>query len=462
MLKPWNSSTILPPPVNMFLCATKIDIPLLKHVCNNIFKVLSKQSPLHKESALCSRFLYKYDRKFRNDIGYRNFKKVHTALKKYLTLNFLKDVENFLLALPSETEDEKYLPTRQMLEYVLLRMITFSMIMLRICVCSKQASIFYLNRIKRGESHWMSLLPYGLLSRLWSMTSVLVQHSTTWYSNLYPYLSKLELKGLPFLPDNYELPVDLGEWLDLKNIDNFGRFDWDQKHLTDTENGLLDDDENDLLDNILSFVNETNKSDSDEELDEQKSNSNVPVVSVPETITLDIGKKLSRESFKMEQGEVISRKALEIDQGQAISRESFNKDKGEMLSRDSFKVLMNTQSKEVQVNQQNIAKKPNDVKKEKKAAKKAAKQAAEKTKTVTEINEHSHTKVTNTDSLREFINKEEGYRNDGDNRALTEHLSLMQWHALKNILLKLCNVITNKKVDKKFQKIWKEKCLDYK
>ncbi|CAH1646745.1 unnamed protein product [Spodoptera littoralis] len=395
---PWNSATVLPPPVTMFLCVTKFDLPALKQITNNIIKVLSKQSPLHKESAICSRFLYKYDKKFRNDIGYRNLRKVNTALRKYLALNLLKEIENFSSALPTAGDDDDlYLPSRQMLQYVLLRIMAFAKIMVRISTCSKQAAVFYLDRIKRAESHWMSLLPYALLSRLWSMSMVLLQHSTVWYSNLYPYLNKLQMKGLDFLPNNYELPEDLDQWLDLKHIDEFGKFDWAQKKDINIDNTLNDDD-NDLLDNILDYVNQND----DNEIESQHEEEIKPI------------------SVKTEEAPIAVPNITEIDHGVALSRES-------------FKLLLNT-SKNGKQDQVPPPKKER---------------------------QHSYKTVTNSTSLKKFIEVEENFRNESDSKSLTSHLSLMQWHALKNTLLKLCDTPTNRKIDKKFHKIWKQKCLDY-
>lgn len=362
---------------------------------NNIFKLLSKQSPLHKEGAICSRFLYKYDKKFQNDIGYRNLRKVNTALKKYLSLNLLKDIESFIAALPSENDDDLYLPTRQMLEYIMLRIIAFAKIMLRICVCSKQAAVFYLDRVKRGESHWMSLLPYALLSRIWSMSMVLLQHSTIWYSNLYVYLNKLQLKGLPFLPVNYELPEDLEQWLDMKNIDNFGRFDWAQKKTIDPST-LLEDDDNDLLDNILDYVNKMNE---DETVSDEE-NKFQPMLINP----------------------VPSKDQIQV----TIST---NIDHGVALSRESFKALL--------------------------------KEAPPPPPPPEKYVEHTYKKLTNTDALKAFIEREEDFRNQSNRRSLTKHLSFMQWLNLKNSLLQLCDTESKRKLNKNFYKIWKEKCLEY-
>lgn len=427
MPEPWNSATVLPPPVTMFLCVTKFgkyivcvhkkyipiirrylstflinfsDLPALKNITNNIIKVLSKQSPLHKESAICSRFLYKYDKKFRNDIGYRNLRKVNTALKKYLALNLLKEIENFSSALPdAEDDDDLYLPSRQMLQYVLLRIMAFAKIMVRVSICSKQAAVFYLDRVKRGESHWMSLLPYALLSRLWSMSMVLLQHSTTWYTNLYPFLNKLQMKGLDFLPNNYALPQDLDQWLDLKHIDEFGRFEWAQKKDIDVDNTLNDDD-NDLLDNILDYVNQNNENEIESDHEEEIK----PILIKTEEVPLPVPN------------------ITQIDHGVALSRES-------------FKLLLNTSK-----NGKEEQGPPPPPKREK---------------------QHSYKSVTNSTSLKKFIEVEEHFRNESDSKSLTSHLSLMQWHALKKSLLQLCDNPTNRKIDKKFNKIWKVKCLDY-
>ncbi|XP_059046338.1 uncharacterized protein LOC131841947 [Achroia grisella] len=387
MLEPWNDLSVLPPPVHTSQPQSScIDIDELKDICNNIIAFLSKQSPLHEESALLSRFIYKFDKKFRNDIGYRNLKKVYTALRRYLKINLLKDVEYFSSTLPQS--DEPYLPTRQMLEYVLIRIMSFSKIMFRICICSKQAAIFYMDRLKRGESHWMSLMPYALLSRVWSICMVLLEQACSWYSNLYKYLNKLQLKGVIFLPAAYELPVNIEVWIDLQNIDCYGRFDWSEKrHLTIDSNLVEDDGE--TFDSILDYVKEVN----DETFE-------------------DINKQLIPNLQEMKP------LLIETCMSQSI-------DMGESVSREYFKSFFNPQTNDKKLN-------------------------------------HSADKVTNKATLQTFLEAEETYRNESDNKSLTKHLSFMQWQSLKNSLLKLSDSLAkNRKIERKFQRIWQEKCLDY-
>lgn len=359
----------------------------LIHICNNAIKVLSKQSPFHKESAILSRFLYKYDQKFRNDIGYRMLKKINSALRRYLALDLLKDIQNFTAVIPSNNEDQ-YLPTKQMLEYVMIRIMSFAKIMIRICVCSKQASIYYLNRVKRGESHWMSLMPYALLSRIWSMSMVLLQHCCSWYSSLHPYLNQLQHKGLDFLPNCYTMPTNLDDWLDVKNLDNYGRFEWSYKKSIQINLSIAEDDEMNF-DTILEFVKDVNSEENNESL-----------------LKTNIQQKLHIENLPSP--------PISVDQGVSISREYF-----QSFFNDHAKKVSNNKS-------------------------------------------HSADSVTNKITLEAFLYQEESYRNENSDLSLTKHLTFMQWQTLKTSLVNLGNLLgKSRKIEKKFRKIWQEKCLDY-
>ncbi|OWR48296.1 hypothetical protein KGM_208492 [Danaus plexippus plexippus] len=407
MLEPWNDRSILPPPINTSKCSYDIDLIGLKHACTSIIHILSKQSPLHKESAIFSRFVYKFDKKFRNDIGYKNFKKVNTALRRYLVVGLLKDVQKFLNVLPSEDESSPYFPTKQMLEYVLVRLITFSKIMFRITVCSKKASIFYLNRIRRGESHWMCLMPYALLSRVWSLSLVLLQHSSKWYSRLHQYLNQLPDKGVSIFAHDYEIPDNLDTLINIQNINKVGRFEWTQKLSLDVDAILVEDEEGELCESILKYVNNINKTS----------------IKTAKTEKPDIQMTLPVEDRvvdNMKQQTMKNSQKVNNDQGVAISREMFKK----LYKKDTTET--------------------NPVQKEKK------------------IINHNIENVVDGNSLQKFVRDEEEFRNNSDEKSLTTHLSFMQWQALKTALLKLDNPLKAEKLVRKTKKIWQNKCLDYK
>lgn len=387
-----------------------------------MIRVLSKQSPLHREGALLSRFVYKYENKFRNDIGYRYIRKSYSSLRKYKEINLLKDVENFTAVLPGE--DDEFAPTRQMLEYVLSRIITFSKLMVRIYISSKQAAIFYMDRVKRGESHWMSLIPYALVSRIWSMSGILLHHATSWYFCLHPYLDILQPKGLEFLPRDYELPKDLFVWLDLKNLDNFGKFDWSEKRTIQVVLGF-DDQETDSFENFLEYASNINEENMDTEIENST-----------------FGQKLKSNTELI--GQLHTSNIAKMDHGQAISRES-------------YKALSSLSQDHEHIPMQGV---PNLGK----PAKESCKVLSDFQKKLTNENKSNHYfgKITNVNSLKQFLEKEETFRNDGSNQSLTKHLSFMQWLTLKTSLLKIGDtVLNNKKIEKKLSKVWKEKCLDY-
>lgn len=425
MLEPWNNASIQPPPIltsqplvyigkqaiilqipkpisytSIAILMILINLHFLEtediaYIFREMSRILSSQTPLHKEGAILSRLLYKFDKKFRNDIGYRSFKKVNVALRRYLSLNLLNTVDTFRSVLPQPGEALPRLPTRQMLQHVLVRLITFAKVMQRTCVCSRRAGVLYLDRVRRGEGHWMSLVPYAALSRLANVTSLLLTHACTWYNNLHPFLDKLQPRGLPFLPENYQLPENLSEWLELNDLDELGRYDWKTNKCLDV--GIIADvvEESDQFD-IFKYISDINEPEEEES-------------------------EMTAENLPQLKNEVRPPAVATLQ----------NTDQGQVVSRDTLKV-----------------KEPEE--------KYLPKIFKEKT------DSHNVSCVTNSQRLKQFLANEEKYRNDGSAAALSKHLSFMQWQALKCTLLKLANTLVKpQKLQRKFQKIWKDKCLDY-
>lgn len=359
------------------------------------------QSPLHKESAVLSRLIYKFDKKFRSDIGFRKLKKVNTALRRYLTLNLLKDVETFSSLFPSTTE-ELYMPTCQMLQYILVRIISFGKIMCRIYITAKQAGIFYLDRIKHGESHWMSLMPYAVLCRIWSLVSILLQHACKWYEELYKYTETLEMKGIPFLNNDYKLPSNLSDYLEVDKLDEQGIFEWLKNKIVEVVPILNEADDGDDCFNLYKYVHNINET---------------------------VEENVIKDDIKVPQMEqILQAKTLkESDKGEVISRQTFNS------------TVQNIESNKKMGNINIRNKISNEIKLI-----------------------HSIEIISNNENLKEFISKEEELRNQNNNNSLTGHLSFMQFQVLKNNLISLFELkLENKKMLKRFHRLWKDKCLDY-
>ncbi|CAG9578800.1 unnamed protein product [Danaus chrysippus] len=253
----------------------------------------------------------------------------------------------------------------------------------------------------------MCLMPYALLSRVWSLSLVLLQHSSKWYSRLHQYLNQLPDKGVSIFAHDYELPDNLDTLVNMKNINKEGRFEWTQKLSLDVDSILVEDDEGELCESILKYVNNINKTSS---------------------------KTAKSEKPDLQMTLPVEDKVVENIRQPMKNTQKVNNDQGEVISREMFNKLYKKNTTET-----------NPVQKEKK------------------IINHDIDNIVDRNSLQAFIKAEEEFRNNSDEKSLTTHLSFMQWQALKTALLNLDNpLIMSDKLERKTKKIWQKKCLDYK
>lgn len=127
---------------------------------------LQSNMAFQTEAAIISRLIYRMKSKLRSDKGLKNMEKVNRALLNYLKLSlendytYLKDnaeCNGSILALPS----------RQMLQYVLVRTQGFSKLMCRIESVAGHAADFFKSRLSLGQAWNMSIVAYAVISRIW-------------------------------------------------------------------------------------------------------------------------------------------------------------------------------------------------------------------------------------------------------------------------------------------------------
>ncbi|XP_043801918.1 uncharacterized protein LOC122719814 [Apis laboriosa] len=215
----WNHIELERPPNATCQIDNKIfDAKKFLLVLNRIIKDLTSQELLHKEAAILSRLLYRMKTKFRNDKGVKSMSKVNKALLKYLSLSLEKEYEK----LKNNVEiNEKCvtLPSKQMVEYVLIRTQSFTKIMLRVEEISKYTAHFLKCRINLGHAWSIALIAYAVISRIWILSRYLIKKACTWYNDLYHYLNLLKIVGLHWLTKKYELTNDLKSWLSIPWVD---------------------------------------------------------------------------------------------------------------------------------------------------------------------------------------------------------------------------------------------------
>lgn len=451
---------------------------------------LENQQCLHREAAIVSRLLYLMGRKFRHDIGHSYVRRTNIALLKYLNLEILNDLKTFLSMLPASSSCDTYLPTRQMLEYVLVRFQTFAKMVFRIVICSKNAATFYFERIKRGDSAWLSLMPYTVLSRVWHLTNRLVQNSCKWYKKLLPLRDSLKLVGVPFLPTDYILPANLFEWLDYDADKNGSKLLWksgannvvsdfiESVLSTDTFNeSILDISELKDIDNpaeLAKTILRVNKKKKDVVKTIQYENIQ-PKPNITLNSNNDLGEKISRKEFMK-----IQKSSYSVPNDSKDKRfKCGNIDKSTISNKDAIP-FNNTFEKKSNIIR--IQSEDKIVKSNKKSDKITILNCDEQTVKInnsSDIKEvslpikvnksqkktyHSIDSIKCSQSLLKLLKTEESFRNANDSLSLTKDIGLVQWQSLKKVSLKLAkklddrNKVKQEKIIVKLKDYWVSIC----
>ena len=127
---------------------------------------LESQSILKTEAALLSRLIYRMKSKLRSDKGLKNMEKINRALLNYLKISLEKEYQY----LRDNTEcdgDIKVLPSRQMLQYVLVRTQGFAKLMCRVEDVARCAAEYFRSRINLGHAWNLSIVAYSVICRIW-------------------------------------------------------------------------------------------------------------------------------------------------------------------------------------------------------------------------------------------------------------------------------------------------------
>lgn len=123
-------------------------------------------SILDVEAAFLSRLIYRMKNKFRSDKGLKSMEKVNRALLNYLNMALVesyKDLKSYI-----HIEDKMLtLPSRQLLEYVLVRTQGFAKLMERIEQVARYSGHFLMTRIGLGHAWSITLIAYANVSRIW-------------------------------------------------------------------------------------------------------------------------------------------------------------------------------------------------------------------------------------------------------------------------------------------------------
>ncbi|XP_011866262.1 PREDICTED: uncharacterized protein LOC105561140 isoform X2 [Vollenhovia emeryi] len=221
----WNQPVLERPPCVTWqigpLDATKsgVDVPRLKAALATAIHDLESMGDLHLNAAALTRLVYRMKSKFRGDKGLKCMTKLNKALLNYYNMPLKR--EYTMLRCDLRMQDGAYvLPSRQGLEYVLVRTQGFAKLMSRIEQVAWRASHFLKARIELGHAWSVALVAYATTSRIWFHARNVIGKCCKWYNELYQCAERFQYVGAkPWLPADQGLPRDLKSWLCLDWLD---------------------------------------------------------------------------------------------------------------------------------------------------------------------------------------------------------------------------------------------------
>ncbi|XP_029178278.1 uncharacterized protein LOC114946050 [Nylanderia fulva] len=261
-----------------------INVDLCKYVLNTTIKDLESMDILHAEATALSRLIYRMKNKFRSDKGLRCMVALNKALINYYNMSLLKEYKDLQSVI--EIEDEIHiLPSKQMLEYVLVRTQGFAKLMAKVEDIARHSAHFLKARINLGHAWNIALIAYATVSRIWFCSKLILQKSCGWYNNLYSCSKNFEYVGLPWIPKSQSLPSNLRLWLSL---------DW-----LNAETNMSDSTKQHTFEQFMPEVSDnTNFNTSESRLQANASTHNVLLdVESDSDDTNDIGEVIARETF---------------------------------------------------------------------------------------------------------------------------------------------------------------------
>lgn len=177
----------------------------------------SDQRFLHVEAALLSRCIYRMKLKFRNCKDFKSLEKINRILLTYLEMNIKSTLKTFYGLVPPEVGSIcTYLPTKNILNYVLVRLQGLAKLMCRLVETTQIALEHFKERIRLGHFWYLALIGSGIASRLHVLAKRILSNTCNVYDQMHQYAKKLKNgKAAEWLPEDYILPERLIEWLDI-------------------------------------------------------------------------------------------------------------------------------------------------------------------------------------------------------------------------------------------------------
>ncbi|KAG5868105.1 hypothetical protein JTB14_034635 [Gonioctena quinquepunctata] len=188
----WNTLDLAMPPINTYKSSRKdVDIKHLYKVCQDL-KHFFMNEYMHAEHLVLSRIIYRMKQKFRSSKDFKSLEKVNKSLENFFRIRFVFDLNTFLELIPSRYKDKTYLPTKNLLDYVLVRLQGLVKLMERVVETCKISAFLLDVRMKLGHFWKNAVICFALVSRVYILAKYNANRICEFYGKLLPFSSQLE------------------------------------------------------------------------------------------------------------------------------------------------------------------------------------------------------------------------------------------------------------------------------
>lgn len=139
--------------------------------------------------------------------------KVNRALLQYFQLDYTSHIETFKEMLPEGNETIFYLPTKNILDYILLRTQGVAKLMCRVVHCARAAAVHMEGKMSTGQSWRVAFLCFAIVSRVWVLAKDAIKFCCMFFDAAVAYSDRLKNTTSQWLDRNYVFPRCLQEWL---------------------------------------------------------------------------------------------------------------------------------------------------------------------------------------------------------------------------------------------------------
>lgn len=182
-------------------------------------KFFDSEHYMRAEYAVMSKIVYRTKQKFRTSKDFKALEKVYKALYNYFEINISNDLQSFMNLIPARYTEETYLPNKNLLDYILVRLQGIVKLLERIVESCKITAYLFNRRIHTGHFWKIGIIIFSLVSRIYILAKHSAKFICEFYIKLLPFSRQLKNSGRNWLPDGYKLPTDLQKWMDVDWLD---------------------------------------------------------------------------------------------------------------------------------------------------------------------------------------------------------------------------------------------------